>query len=52
MGLSWLKGKGWSAAHGPDIAPGVPGAERAEYGEVVLEQRLRDALARLNPNLP
>ena len=38
--------------HGPDIAPDASGAERAGYGEVVLEQRLRDALVRLNPNLP
>jgi hypothetical protein len=39
-------------AHGPDIAPDMPGAERANYGEVVLAGRLRDALARLNPELP
>ena len=30
----------------------MPAAERADYGEVVLAQRLRDALARLNPDLP
>ncbi len=39
-------------AHGPDIAPQTEGAERAEYTEVVLEQRLRDALDRLNAELP
>ena len=39
-------------AHGPDVAPEAAGAERADYGRVVLEQRLRDALARLNPDLP
>ena len=50
--LDWLAGCGWSVAHGPDIAPDAPGAERADYGAVVLEGRLRDALARLNPNLP
>jgi type I restriction enzyme R subunit len=27
-------------------------SERQDYGQVVLEQRLRDALARLNPDLP
>ena len=32
--------------------PDTPGAERADYGEVVLERRLRDALATLNPGLP
>ena len=30
----------------------MPEAERRGYGEVVLTQRLRDALARLNPKLP
>ena len=50
--LAWLKGLGWRALHGPDIAPDTLGAERADYSEVVLERRLRDALARLNPELP
>ncbi len=50
--LEWLAGLGWAVAHGPDIAPDAPGAERADYGEVVLERRLGDALARLNPDLP
>ena len=50
--LAWLESLGWSIAHGPDIAPDTPGAERGDYGAVVLEQRLRDTLARLNPNLP
>ena len=39
-------------AHGPDIAPDSPGAERTDYGEVVLAKRLRDALAELNRHLP
>lgn len=30
----------------------MPAAERADYGEVVLAQRLRDALYGLNPALP
>ena len=50
--LNWLAGVGWSVAHGPDIAPDTPGAERADYEQVVLEQRLRDALALLNHDLP
>ncbi len=50
--LDWLAGCGWSIAHGPDIGPDGPGAERADYGAVVLEGRLRNALARLNPDLP
>ena len=50
--LNWLAGCGWSVAHGPDIAPDAPGAERADYGAVVLEGRLHGALERLNPDLP
>jgi type I restriction enzyme, R subunit len=50
--LAWLEAIGWHVAHGPDIAPDAPAAERADYGEVVLERRLRDALGRLNPDLP
>ena len=50
--IAWLESLGWNVAHTPGIAPGSPGAERSGYGEVVLERRLRDALARLNPDLP
>ena len=27
--LDWLASVGWEAAHGPDIAPDTPNAERA-----------------------
>jgi type I restriction enzyme R subunit len=50
--LAWLDAIGWRIAHGPDIAPDGPAPERTDYGQVVLEQRLRDALVRLNPDLP
>ena len=50
--LAWLESAGWSVRNGAAIAPGEPGAERDDYGQVVLAQRLRDALARLNPALP
>ena len=50
--LAWLEAAGWGIAHGPDIAPGVPSAERRDFGQVILEGRLRDALGRLNPTLP
>ena len=50
--LEWLSALGWQTAHGPDIAPDTPGAERADYGQVVLEQRLREAFSRLNRSLP
>ncbi len=50
--LAWFGALGYSIRHGPEIAPGEPAAERQEYTEAVLPQRLRDALARLNPDLP
>ena len=50
--LDWLAGLGWRITHGPDVAPDAPDSERADYGQVVLERRLRDALADLNPGLP
>jgi type I restriction enzyme R subunit len=52
LALSWLESLGWRVAHGPDIAPGTFFAERADYHQVILAQRLRGALARLNPDLP
>jgi type I restriction enzyme R subunit len=50
--LAWLESVGWTVKNGVAIAPGEPAAERYDYGQVVLVQRLRDALARLNPALP
>jgi type I restriction enzyme R subunit len=52
--LAWLAALGYAVKHGPEIAAGEPAAERSDpgYRDVVLEGRLRDALARLNPTLP
>jgi type I restriction enzyme R subunit len=52
--LAWLEALGYAVLHGPEIAAGEPDAERRDpaYRDVVLERRLRDALARLNPELP
>ena len=50
--LDWLAGIGWEVVHGPDISLGSPASERDNYGEVVLQKRLHDALVRLNPNIP
>ena len=52
IALDWLAGLGWSVAHGSDIAPGTPDAERDGCDQVVLEQRLADAIDRLNADLP
>ncbi len=37
--LGWLEAVGWRITHGQDIAPDTLGAERTDYGEVVLAQR-------------
>ena len=50
--LAWLEALGWTIKNGPEIAPGELAAERTDFGQVVLEQRLHDALAWLNPALP
>ena len=50
--LSWLEELGYEVLHGPDISPDGTSPERHSYGDVVLEERLRDAIVRLNPHLP
>ena len=50
--LAWLESVGWQVRNGAEIAPGEIAAERDDYGQVVLAQRLRDELARINPALP
>ena len=50
--LDWLSDLGYTVLHGPDIAPEAPGAERSSYEVVALTGRLRDLVARLNPNIP
>ena len=50
--LSWFEELGYQVLHGPDIEPEKPDAERSEFTDVVLRTRLRDALARLNPDVP
>ena len=42
--LAWLESLGWQVKHGPEIAPGELFAERADYGEMVLKQHLRNPL--------
>jgi type I restriction enzyme R subunit len=50
--LEWFRELGYQTIHGPNIAPGEPGAERQTLGQAVLEGRLREALRRLNPDMP
>jgi type I site-specific restriction-modification system R (restriction) subunit len=50
--LEWFGEMGYSVGHGPQMAPGEPAAERDSFGEVVLVGRLREALRRLNRDIP
>jgi type I restriction enzyme R subunit len=52
--LGWLEALGYTIKHGPEIAFGIDGGERAdpEYRDTILQNRLYEALNRLNPNLP
>jgi type I restriction enzyme R subunit len=50
--IDWLKGIGWDWKFGPDISHEGNAPEREDYKEVVLMERLSDALKRINPGLP
>jgi type I restriction enzyme R subunit len=48
----WLASLGWQVRHGLELDPGGLFAEREGYQQVVLADRLRNALLTLNPDLP
>ena len=50
--LTWLANTGYAVIHGYDIAPDGPHPERDNYTQVILKERLRKAIARLNPLIP
>jgi type I restriction enzyme R subunit len=50
--IDWLKGIGWDWKLGHDIAHDGIAPEREDYKEVLLIERLSDALKRINPELP
>ena len=50
--LSWFGKLGYEVGYGPDLAPEEPGEERESFGDVLLVERLRDAVDRLNPDIP
>ena len=50
--VGWLAGLGWNVAHGTEVNPDAAPAERTDYSAVALAATLREALARLNPELP
>ena len=50
--LTWFEALGYTKAHGPRMAPGEAESERATFNAVVLEGRLREAIWRLNADIP
>lgn len=50
--ISWFAQIGYTVGHGPNLAPGEPGAERGSFADVILTGRLQDAIQRLNPDIP
>jgi type I restriction enzyme R subunit len=50
--LAWLADVGYALANCPDIAFDGESPERADYKQTLLIQRLREAIARINPTIP
>ena len=50
--LDWLRGLGYEILSGLAIAPGEPAAERSDYKQVFLFDRLQTKLEDLNPQIP
>jgi len=50
--LEWFKELGYSYAFAPEFAPDGATPERADFRQVILTERLRSALKRLNPEVP
>jgi type I restriction enzyme R subunit len=50
--LTWFREIGYQIKHGTDIAPEASQAERSDFRQVILQSRLRDALYKLNPDVP
>lgn len=50
--LHWLGELGWEVEHGPALGPEGSAPERNSWRDVVLIERLRSAVAGLNPELP
>ena len=49
--LEYLRACGYSTVYGPDIGPGGSAEERTKWDEVLLVERLRAAVTRINPTL-
>jgi len=52
LALGWFEKLGYAVEHGPAISPGGETSERDTYKQVLLLDRLRESLARINPRMP
>jgi type I restriction enzyme R subunit len=50
--LSYFGALGYETIYGPEIGPGGISQERSSWDAVILVERLRDAVQRINPDLP
>lgn len=50
--LEWLSELGYTSLNGSELAPDAPHAQRQNYNNVVLINRLQNALQTINPHIP
>jgi type I restriction enzyme R subunit len=50
--LEWFEELGYEVVFGPVIAPEGEYPEREDYSDVILAERVKDALGRINPKMP
>ena len=50
--LDYFRALGYETVYGPEIGPGGIAEERVSWDEVILTERLRDAVQRINKDLP
>ncbi len=50
--VEWLQNQGYEHVYGSNIAPGQSNAERDNFRDVVLRERLLASIRRFNPQLP
>lgn len=50
--LEWFGELGYEIVFAPNIAPDGEYPERESYSDVILNDRLKDALKRINPGMP
>src|SRR5688572_8773878 len=50
--IKLLERQGWRYLHGPVIAPDGDAPERASYSDVLLNERMAQAVRRINHRLP